>query len=178
MEFHALGTGSPVDACSRYTPGLMTWDDFVWSFPVSPNLACVQLLSVFEHFAEYYVTQLERSRPDLLVVVVLDMMLIILMRRNAWSRRSSIASKASSSMSLLSSTFFGIFDRRRLVTFTSVGAIASTLWAIEKGVDFVAPRGVVLCDQRTSSSSSAQHPFFKSRRFFSPSIMILLDASA
>ena len=52
--------------------------DFVWSFPVSPQLACIQLLGVFEHFAEYYIAQLERSRPDLLVVVVLDLMLIIL----------------------------------------------------------------------------------------------------
>ena len=99
------------------------------------------------------------------------------MRSSAWSRRSSIASKASSNMSLLSSTFSGIFDRRRLVTFTSAGAIASTPWAIEKGVDLVAPRGVVRCEQRTPSSSSAQHPFFKSRRFFSPSIIILVDAS-
>ena len=52
--------------------------DFVWSFPVSPKLACVQLFSVFEHFTEYDVAQLERSRPDLLIVVVLDLVLIIL----------------------------------------------------------------------------------------------------
>ena len=44
--------------------------DFVWSFP--------GLFSVFEHFTEYDVAQLERSRPDLLIVVVLDLVLIIL----------------------------------------------------------------------------------------------------
>ena len=52
--------------------------NLVRSFPVSSKLACVQFLSVFEHFAEYNIAQFERSRLDLLVVVALDLMLIVL----------------------------------------------------------------------------------------------------
>ena len=52
--------------------------NFVWSFPVSPKFAGVQLFSVFEHFTECYIAQLERSRHNLLVVVVLDLMLVVL----------------------------------------------------------------------------------------------------
>ena len=50
----------------------------------------------------------------------------------------------------------GIFERRRLETLTSAGAIASVPYAREKGVDLVDPLGVVRWLHRTPSSSSAQ----------------------
>ena len=67
---------------SRRLESVDSWfnnlSNFVRPFPVSSEFACIQLLSVFEHFAQYYIAQFERSRLDLLVVVAFDLMLIIL----------------------------------------------------------------------------------------------------
>ena len=60
---------------------------------------------------------------------------------------------------------------------TSAGDIASIPWDRENGVIPVERRGVVRCDQRTPSSSSAQTPFFSSRCFLIPSRIVLFVAS-
>ena len=52
--------------------------DFVRPFSISPELGCIQLLSVYKHFAQYYIAEFERSRLDFIVVVAFNMMLIIL----------------------------------------------------------------------------------------------------
>ena len=102
-------------------------------------------------------------------------MLIILDSKKYLSLRYSILPKASNINSLFISMFCGILDPQILKT-NLVGANVS--YDKENIILLVAPLGVVLCDQRTPSSSSAQHPFFKSSRFLSPSMIILFVDSA
>ena len=52
--------------------------NLVWSLPIGSEFTSLPFLSIFKHLPENEVTQLERSRLDLLVVVALDLMLVVL----------------------------------------------------------------------------------------------------
>ena len=97
---------------------------------------------------------------------------------SARSRCSLIRSRSSRSIALLSSSRSGSNLLRTLGNSTSAGIMYSVLYTRAKGVSPVARLGVVRWDQRTPSSSSAHLPFLASKRFFSPSRMVLLIVSA
>ena len=58
--------------------GFDYFGDHIWTFPIRPEFSVVQLLCVFENFAQYDIAQLERSRSDFLVVMALDLVLVVL----------------------------------------------------------------------------------------------------
>jgi len=93
-------------------------DDLVWSFPVGSEFSGFPFLSVFEHLSEDQIFQFEGAGLNLLVVIAFDLMLVVLD-----SKQCLVASR---SIPWLSSMFCGILERRKLVTFTSAVAIAST----------------------------------------------------
>ncbi|KAL0730330.1 hypothetical protein Bca4012_026423 [Brassica carinata] len=124
------------------------------------------------------VTEFQRSCFDLLVVVSLDPMLVVLDSEQGLISAFFELVYGVEEHVFVDLDVLRIMERRRLATFTSAVAMASTLYARENGVVLVAPRGVVRWLQRTPSSSSVQWPFFRSRRFLMPPIISLLDDSA
>ena len=93
---------------------------------------------------------------------------------SARSRRSLMRSKSSKSMASLSSSYSGSNLLRTPGNSTSTGIMHSVPYTRAKGFSPVARLGVVRWDQRTPSSSSAHLPFLASKRFLSPSRMVLL----
>ena len=105
-------------------------------------------------------------------------MLIVLDTYKARSRRSFIKSSSSSNIRLFESSRSGSNLLRTPGNSTSAGIIHYVPYTRANGVSLVARHGVVRCDHRTPSSSSAHLPFLVSSRFLSPSRMVLLMVSA
>ena len=96
----------------------------------------------------------------------------------AWSRRSLIRLSSSSNIRLFESSCSGSNLLRTPGNSTSAGIIHFDSYTRANGVSLFAHLGVVRCDHKTPSSSSAYLPFLASNHFLGPSMLVLLMFTA